>query len=306
MSHAHEDKPNAFIIGAPRSGTTSLFHYLGSHPEVCTSELKEPCYFCSHDPWIQKARGPVVEREEEYLDLFPDKSKAVVLEATTDYLWVQGTGERLASFNPDAKIILLLRDPIERAHSHYFLYKRNGKEPLSFSEAVKAERPKRRDYILPGKYWTHYVRWSDIFPKDQLHVVASSNFFLNTEESLEEICRFLQIDSDVDQMNVDKVHRRTKNPKNEFTRWILTNEFIQDTVRSLLPGSLVDILRNKFIVDTYERPDIEEEEEEYLRTIFESEIRKLEEELEDDIDGWFPNFTSEVPPSSNESRREER
>ena len=109
-------RPNLFVIGAMKSGTTTLHEYLGSHPEICMSDRKEPGYFVEEYGWSNGV--------DWYLRQFSGDGKEKYLgESTTDYTKLprfKGVARRIAEFNPGAKIMYLLRDPIERTISHYW------------------------------------------------------------------------------------------------------------------------------------------------------------------------------------------
>ena len=115
-------KPNCFIVGGPRCGTTALYSYLKSHPQICMSDIKEPNYF-SDD------LGPQLRRcttEEQYLANFSGLGEhhTVVGEATVFYLYSKVAIPSIRKFNPDAKLIAMFRDPVEMLYSvhSYFIY----------------------------------------------------------------------------------------------------------------------------------------------------------------------------------------
>ena len=118
--------PNFFIVGAPRSGTTSLYEYLKEVPEVFMSPVKEPNFFnlsVENDLFLSK---PIREKKK-YLDLFKNvKDEKAIGEASPTYLWDPKTPKLIHEIIPDAKIIISLRDPVERTFSHYLMYFRNG------------------------------------------------------------------------------------------------------------------------------------------------------------------------------------
>lgn len=124
--------PNFFLAGAPKTGSTSLYHYLGQHPEIFTSANKEPHFFATEireenfDPGFRRrvARRTrdvgIVANREDYLELFAgaDQKKAVG-EGSVCYLWSPTAAAQIAESIPDAKILVMLRDPAERAWSQY-------------------------------------------------------------------------------------------------------------------------------------------------------------------------------------------
>ena len=113
--------PNLFIVGAMKSGTSSLHNYLATHPEIYMSEFKEPQYFADLGKDISRNQFPT---EEAYLSLFKNAGNAKIIgESSTNYSKIPeftGVPQRIKAFSPEAKIIYIMRDPIERALSHYW------------------------------------------------------------------------------------------------------------------------------------------------------------------------------------------
>ena len=187
--------PTAIIVGAQKAGTTALYAYLRRHPAVVGPARKELNYFDRH-----YARGTAWYRGQ-----FPnglrvrwagrDGSAPVVAEASTGYLFHPLAPERVRALLPDVRLIALLRDPVERAYSHYQHEVALGRESLSFEEAVEAEGRRMggelermlRDpryfsyawwnytYVARGLYAEQLERWFAVFPREQLLVVATSD-----------------------------------------------------------------------------------------------------------------------------------
>jgi hypothetical protein len=165
--------PNLFVVGAAKCGTTSLWNALRGHPEVFMSRMKEPHYFSQVVPRRQWAsRIPVVQTASEYHQLFVDSGgETYIGEASTSYLWSTAAADRIRDAEPNARIIAILRDPIERAYSHYWNDVREGLEKQPFERAVRAElsRPHAgqwgRDslYIDAGRYFGQVSRFVDRF-----------------------------------------------------------------------------------------------------------------------------------------------
>ncbi|WP_279401847.1 sulfotransferase [Piscibacillus salipiscarius] len=137
------------MIGAAKSGTTSLYEYLKQHPQIYFPERKEPHFFGNMKPG-----GEHVNNINEYLKMFEDApDNTVIGEASTSYLYSSDAANKIKKFNNNAKIIVMLRNPVDRAYSMYRHQVRNGSENLSFEEGLKAEESR----ILKGwKYGFHY------------------------------------------------------------------------------------------------------------------------------------------------------
>ena len=137
--------PTFLIIGAGRSGTTSLYHYLGQHPDIFMSPVKEPGFFAYEDetrPLIGaygEAELPGYStRREDYEALFADVSvETAAGEASVDYLYLPRAARRIRRHVPQARLIAILRQPADRSHSQFWARVASGREPLTdFEEAL--------------------------------------------------------------------------------------------------------------------------------------------------------------------------
>jgi len=163
--------PDFLIIGAPKCGTTSLAATLNNHPDVYIPPIKEVGFFMSEKNWKKGV--------DWYVSYFEDTSGGEeVGEATPYYLQSPEAPVRIAEVCPKARLIAIVRDPVERARSHYWYRRRHGKEPREVQEAFEAEIArypdmKEEDYLIPsGLYARQLERYVDIFGRDQIHVLT--------------------------------------------------------------------------------------------------------------------------------------
>lgn len=199
-------KPNFFIVGAPRCGTASLYSYLKQHPEVWTSVVKEPCFFGS-DLTVQ----PHTVREESlYLELFSGGGDRPRLgEASVWYLSSEKAPREIRAYSPDAKILILLREPTQMAYSLYSLYARTGNEDLpTFEESLAAEPERRQGRRIPagayfpeGLLYTHHARYAEkveryfeVFGRDNVHCILFDDFVRDTAGVYRQVLEFLGVD----------------------------------------------------------------------------------------------------------------
>jgi hypothetical protein len=207
--------PDALVIGAQRSGTSSIYKYLGAHPQVVPSIRKEIEYFSTSfhegEAWY-RAHFPLEARRVLHRRLTDRPVRT--FEATPDYLLDPRAAQRAAERLPSARIIALLRNPVDRAFSHYLHSRRLGFEPLDFAQAI-AEEPKRLageyerlledptyqarslrrySYVERGRYAEQLVRWLDAFPREAILVMRFEDLVERPGSVLTQIESFLAID----------------------------------------------------------------------------------------------------------------
>lgn len=168
--------PNLFIIGAMKAGTSSLHEYLHQHPEIFMARFKEPQYFAPHLTRWGQAWGqgnPYPEPDMDwYLKLFAEAGAVTYAgESSVSYAarpWVEGCERRIHAFNPEARIIYLLRDPVERALSHYWHFVADGREDLDPLTAVQ----RKPDYIARSDYAMQIEPYLETFGRSQVYVLT--------------------------------------------------------------------------------------------------------------------------------------
>lgn len=194
--------PNFFIIGAHKAGTTSLYNYLRAHPQVFMSADKEPVHLTRPD-----FDEPSVQRE--YLALFDDAGDAVAVgEACTRKAWFPvftGAAERIARLSPGARIIYLLRDPIERMRSHYVDAVAAGRERRDITAALLTVAI----YGYPSRYALQIEQYLRVLDRDQILLVASEELRDDRAKTLTAIYRFLGLRAEVDEaIDIEREHNR--------------------------------------------------------------------------------------------------
>lgn len=197
--------PNFIIIGAGKSGTTSLHEYLKQHPQVYMSPLKEPNFF-AYDGKAANSRWATnypVKDIEAYLALFRGVTDEIAIgEASPTYLFSPVAPERIRQYLPAVRLLAILRHPVERAYAAFQMRLRNGREPLGdFAAAVRAEREGRRDelplpfrYVNAGMYHGFLKRYYDRFDQRQIRVYLFDDLRADPNGMLRDIFRFLGAD----------------------------------------------------------------------------------------------------------------
>lgn len=201
--------PNFLIVGAAKCGTTSLYNYLIKHPNVIEAHNKELYFFDRYYPYglnYYRANFPIIFHKK-------NSEKLVIGEAAPTYLHHPLTPSRIKKHIPKAKIIILLRNPIERAYSHYQMEVKLGYENLTFEKAIEEEQKriegeeekmqknsfyysyKRQvySYITSGIYVNQLENWLKLFPKEQILILNTEEFSKNTSKVYSEVLAFLNL-----------------------------------------------------------------------------------------------------------------
>lgn len=185
--------PDFLVIGGQRCGTTSLHSYLAAHPRVRAASGKELQFFSLH-----YGRG-----ERWYRGHFPPASPGqVCFEASPLYLFHPEAPARAARTLPDGRYIALLRDPVERAWSHYLHTRSYGQEPLDFAAALAAEESRlatpdgwrRHSYAARGRYAEQLSRWFAHVGRERVHVIRSEDLYADPAAAYAGVLRFLELE----------------------------------------------------------------------------------------------------------------
>jgi hypothetical protein len=204
--------PTFLVVGAPRAATTSLHYYLNQHPDIAMSTTKEPNYFLfdhsgarprpyvADDPRIV---AKSVSDTSAYERLFRVSSQAAIGEASPLYLYTQQTPAEATSLVPDVQVIAIVREPVERAYSH-FVYVNDtlgDRSAEAFAAAVEAELVLPDEPYRPGSHWLRLgryrrqlERWLDVVDRDRLLVLSYEEVVSSTDAVLARTCRFLGVD----------------------------------------------------------------------------------------------------------------
>jgi len=209
-------KPNFFMVGAPRCATTTMYTYLKQHPDIYLSLLKEPIYFGS-----DLTRQPLAVSDlASYLSLFDGAGDAQVIgEGSVFYLMSTRAAEELKQFSPAARILIMLRDPVDMMHSLHALYVRTRNEELEdFDAALAAEADRAEGRRLPprcyfpeGLQYTRQARYAEpverflrVFGRDQVHVVVFDDLVRDTAGEYRRLLAFLGVAPHPVELDIDK------------------------------------------------------------------------------------------------------
>jgi hypothetical protein len=296
--------PNFFIIGAMKSGTTSVYEWLKQHPQIYMSPRKEPNFFASEGeefvlrPGGQKDKYPVIKDIEDYRALFQDVSnESAIGEATVGYLFNPRTPQHLRQYVPDARFIAILRDPVDRSFSHYRMMIRLGDEPVSdFVEAFHMEEHRIRNnwdpfswsYKSLGFYYVQLKRYFDLFDRSQIRVYLYEDLKSDPVSFIQDMFRFLQVD-DKFTPDLGLNHNVGYVPKNEVARILLTKpnpiRFAYGSlIKPFIPKEKLEPVVRLLMM---RRVELSLETRKKLIEVFRDDIFKLQELIQRDLSHWL-------------------
>ncbi len=296
-------KPNFFVIGAPKCGTTALCHYLEQHPQIFVSTPKEPHYFASDFPEMM-----YVKTLDEYIRLFDQASNGCVAvgEGSVWDLYSDVAVKNIINFDDKAKIIVMLRNPVDLVysmHSQHLITLDENEYDFTKAWDLQAERkkgnrlppkcrePKLLQYGMFGKLGDQLERLYNIVPKEQVHVITFDQFSKDTQSCYEDVLKFLNVDSDnrnnFPRINENKSHKNklisffTQAPPKWLTRLVFF-------FKKILKIEELGVLKNIRRVNRSDKPreKLDPAFRNKLVRFFESDVKKLSNILDADLSHW--------------------
>lgn len=273
--------PNLFIVGAPKTGTTSLYHYLNQIPDIYMSQIKEPNYFSSKTVGGKHPVKPIRDKKK-YLNLFEnEKNSKYIGEATTTYLDDPEAPFLIHKKNPKSKIIISLRDPVERAYSHYLMYKKNGSTNLDFRDQLNKEFEKNPDINsrhlrLQVGFYSKWVKvYLETFGKNQVKILIFEEFISKPKDTIDKILKFLHLKDTFNDFTPE-VHNPYGEIKGPLARRIRSSKITHSLSSKLLSKTTREFLLRKLIFTKKPKPAIDEELRTKLIKYYCEDVKKLE------------------------------
>ncbi len=309
--------PNFFLVGAPKAGTTSLYHYLDQHPQIYMSAIKEPHYFAAEireencdpelrrrmaresralreflsGPMREKRFGGIVPDWEDYVRLFANAvNESVLGEASVCYLWSPSAPARIAERIPDAKILVMLRDPVDRAFSEYLHGLGNGVIRWTFREHIQRNLRQRSGqfcvhypFLEFGLYSQQLSRYLERFGRN-VWVGFHEDFKDHPMRVFQDICRFLGVAPEFSP-DMAQHYLEAQVPRMALIGWFKRSGIWQAAAR-VTPASLRPLIRRRLI----RRPGatrMDPADRHYLRDFYREDILKLAALVGRNLDGWL-------------------
>ncbi|MDP6435835.1 MAG: sulfotransferase [Gammaproteobacteria bacterium] len=305
--------PNFFLVGGPRCGSTFLYHYLEQHPDIFFSARKETHFFSkdfhAECDELQGERGKEmtifsIRDEQEYLDQYADCGAATTIgDASTSHLYSRVAAQGIAEFNPEAKILISIRNPVDQMRSWHSYLVRHREEPVTnFAEAVRRNamglaagdysnalrHATRINYRYITDYGMHLERFRQYFSDDQILVVVFDDFMVNPAREFRQIMEFLGVDPNIaDELNYEK---RNTNKQlmfaSLFGRLVNRDSFLRKIGDAILPRSFAKTIHSRLITaftTSHERPDDNREAVSELREELRPRIARLGSLIDRDL-----------------------
>jgi hypothetical protein len=266
--------PNLFVVGAGKAGTTSLWRYLGAHPEIFMSSLKEPCFFAkSTFPRIT----PVVDRPEAYLRLFEGSRDASLRgEASPTYLFSKQSPVAIREVSPGARIVISLREPVDRTHALYLQMVQIGAERRSFRQTVNDEIVRGiggPPYVGETRYIRGVERYLNAFG-DRVLVLFFEDLVAAPRETMRAVYEFLDVDPEFARQLEITAHNPFAVPRGWASARLIGSKRAREVARSLVPGFLQDRIY-RALLRPAEKPEPDSETVQMLSEIYEPDVLAL-------------------------------
>ena len=286
-------KVDFFIVGAPKAGTTSLYHYLNEHSEIEMSSQKEPDFFSDQSLQKQKLYYDKnrIDTIEKYNSLFERDDVILRGDSSVSYLFYEDVPHKIITYNPDAKIIIMLRNPIDRAFSHYLMDYSLGLISESFETIIQKQSKHKnanlfyQQYIQVSEYSKQIKRYLEVFSKENIHFIDYEDFKNDTSDVVSSVFLFLGVNDDF-QPYLKKKYNTYTAPKNSLIRYVYSFVACRKMVANILSKNLTKTIRN-LLFRSDKKPQLPELTRNFLIKHFESDVRELSELLNKDFTKWI-------------------
>jgi hypothetical protein len=306
----HDLIPDFLIIGAGKSGTTSLDKYLKQHPQIFIPKVKEPNFFGYENTKIEDLEADPAEvrhyqgsvtKIDDYLNLFKDaKPDQLKGETSNTYMYHPDAPDRIKYYNPDIKLIAILRQPAGRLYSRYLHLARENKLPTpDFSDCLNKDTIwwRRNDLIKEGFYFKNLSPFFRLFPKNNIRIYLYEELNDQPERVLHDIYTFLGIDTSF-KPDLSIRYNQSGIIKNRFLDNIYgPHGIINRTIKTLLPDAVFHRLKNNMLLQktvndlrnkNLDRPKMDPETRRKLtHEVYGDDIRNLQGLIGKDLTHWL-------------------
>lgn len=291
--------PNFLVIGAFKSGTNSLYHYLEAHPQIFMCPANEPSFFAFEGKKMSGGRWAegVVTDFEDYKKLFSGAAGRIAVgEVSPTYLVSLEAPGRIKHYLPDVKLIAILRHPVDRAYSQWQMEVRQGNEKTEdFAEAIKtvkvvADGTSRRRFVAGSLYYQLLQKYYALFDPSQICVLLSDHLSTDREDLVKKMYEFLKVDSSFVPQNINVRFNEGGGVPRSRTGGFLLQKFFPalSGIKSLVPQGLregfVGGVRRQLLVKP---PELAPELRAELSVFFRDDILRLQDLIHEDLSMWL-------------------
>ncbi|MEL6352915.1 MAG: sulfotransferase [Cyanobacteria bacterium J06627_28] len=303
--------PTFLLIGAAKAGTTSLTKYLTQHPQIFVCPRREPNFFVFADEFGGSNEKPNAAGQNRYdalkdrairdIELYHNQFEAVTDEkifgeASPLYLCTPKTAERIHRYKSGMKLVVILRNPADRAFSHFVYAVANGRESLSNFDAAIAQEDisteniwiGARHYIRLGFYYSQLKPYFQIFDRSQIKVCLYEDFSKDSTKVMKEILSFLDVDNNfIPDMTAR--HNQSLIPKNKTLHHFLMQQNIAaKTIKTILPEQVINLaksIRARNLVKSNAK--LSAQARQNLMAIYREDILELQALIDKDLSCWL-------------------
>lgn len=293
--------PNFLLVGAAKSGTTSIYNYLKMHPEVFLPRLKEPYFLTGKKfEYVNKNGGHYghgngfVYSFNEYKKLFVgSENYKCIGECSTGYLYFHNESiQNIKTYLNKPKIIIVLRNPIDRAYSNYLHHVRDGYEKLTFEEALANEK-NREDWWWGYQFrraGLYYKQVKDYLDNFECKIILFDDLISDKTKTMYEVFDFLEVEK-ID-ISDDTIYNKSGIVKNNlkgiiFNKIRKNNSYFKKILTKIAPTQLYEKVIEKLYYDNLYKPKIKNKTRLELLEFFKTDIKKLELLINRDLSNWY-------------------
>ncbi|MBC8047522.1 MAG: sulfotransferase [Fimbriimonadaceae bacterium] len=310
--------PTFLIVGAVKAGTTSLHEYLQQHPEVFMSPIKETNYFSDTDMLFEhfnldykqdistdvakylsgdmekKVHIAHVRSWEQYQQLFRDvKDEKAIGEVSNSYLYLPSSASAIKQKLADTKIVMILRNPIERLYSQFLMNLRLGKiAERDLLKEIQIDQDKKVKgwgvshlYLEVGNYYEQVKRYYDLFPATQIKVIVFDDFKKDAKGVMKDLFQFVAVNPDFD-IDMSQKYNEAGMPRFGKLNYILTQTGLYTLSKKIIPENFKQAVK-KIFYSKSNIPKITAEEKKWLADYYRHDVNSLSQLLNRDLSGWL-------------------
>lgn len=297
--------PNFLMIGAMKSGTTSLYHYLCQHPQIYMSSVKEPKFFALEGTtWDSEPRGPGglskikgIRDWQTYRDLFSGVSgETAIGEASPLYIYAPQAAEKIRKTLPDVKIVAILRHPVDRAYSHFLHWVQRGLEPLGadFLKVWNEEDRRMAENWSPnyhykhrGFYYDQLQRYYDRFDGDRIRIYLFEELQQDPIALVRDLFSYLEVDGNFNPQTEQKYNESQVPINSQVNQFVDRPNFVKTLLKPFVPQAWRDRLKQTIKQTNSSKPKLDPGLRSQLTQVYREDMLKLQDLIQKDLSNWI-------------------